>query len=64
MEIFNKSSESLYESSEGIHKEKLTYKDVAKTEPVCLICEKNDGELEYRGKPVCKECITEIRESY
>ena len=50
--------------SEGIHKEKLTYKDDAKKKPLCLICGEPKGEFEYRGKPVCKECITEIRESY
>lgn len=31
-----------------------------KYEPVCIFCGSTDGNLEYEGRTVCKECIEKM----
>ena len=43
---------------------KAAYKEEMMTKSVCLICNEHYGKYEYRGKPVCINCLELIRANF
>jgi len=44
--------------------ETFVYSENIAEKPVCLVCEEEQGEYEYKGKPICSKCVNFIRTKY
>ena len=51
-------------AEKGYRRSVQVYREDAMTQTVCLICGERVGRCEYRGKPVCSECIRDIRTKF